>query len=200
MDMNKVDESLKDLSEIRSMMERSSKFLSLSGLSGVSAGVVALIGSAWAYWYINIFNSRQKDYIQFFVTDATIVFASAVGLAILFSTRMAKKKGLPMWNHTANNLIKSLLTPLLAGGFFCILLWYHGFIGLIAPATLIFYGLALSNSSRYTVNEIQYLALGEIALGLLATAFPELWLILWAIGFGGLHILYGIVLFVKYER
>ena len=198
--MTKVEECLKDISEIRSMMERSSRFLSLSGLSGVSAGIVALLGSACAYWYLDVYVAREKDVIRFFLLDAAAVFVAALGLAVLFSTRMAKKNNLPVWDHTAKHLMNSLLTPLLTGGFVCILLWYHGEVHLIVPAMLIFYGLALNNCSKLTVGEIQYLALGEIVLGLTAMAFPEYWLSLWALGFGVLHILYGALLYVKYER
>ncbi|HTK83019.1 MAG TPA: hypothetical protein VL633_12060 [Bacteroidota bacterium] len=198
--MNKVEESIKDLSEIRSMMERSSKFLSLSGLSGVSAGIVALLGSACAYWYRDVYVSGDKDFFQFLLLDAAAVFILAVGLAVLFSTRMAKKNNLPVWDHTAKHLTNSLLTPLITGGFFCVLLWYHGDVRLIVPAMLVFYGLALNNCSKLTVSEIQYLALGEIVLGLLAMVFPQSWLLLWALGFGALHIVYGALLYVKYER
>jgi len=198
--MNKVEESIKDLSEIRSMMERSSKFLSLSGLSGVSAGIVALLGSACAHWYRDVYVSGDKDFFQFLLLDAAAVFILAVGLAVLFSTRMAKKNNLPVWDHTAKHLTNSLLTPLITGGFFCVLLWYHGDVRLIVPAMLVFYGLALNNCSKLTVSEIQYLALGEIVLGLLAMVFPQSWLLLWALGFGALHIVYGALLYVKYER
>ena len=65
---------------------------------------------------------------------------------------------------------------------------------------LIFYGLALINSSKYTFFEIRYLGIAEIVLGLIASVFVSSGLILWAAGFGLLHIIYGIIMYYKYER
>ena len=200
--MNEIESRLKDISEIRSMMERSSKFLSLSGLAGVAAGTVALIGAALAYQQLRINDglAEKNNLLTFFVVDAAVVLVLAIGLAIFFSTRMAKKKALPIWTTTTKHMLASLLMPLSTGGVFCFILWYHGLVLLIPPATLIFYGLALLNTSTYTTTEIRYLALAEIMLGLLATLLLESWLVLWAIGFGLLHIAYGIFMYRKFEK
>jgi predicted lysophospholipase L1 biosynthesis ABC-type transport system permease subunit len=200
--MEEMESRLKDISEIRSMMERSSKFLSLSGLAGVGAGTVALAGAALAYRQLKMNEAlaEKNNLLTFFIADAVLVLILAIGLAILFTTRMAKKKALPVWTTTTKHMLASLLIPLGTGGLFCFILWYHGLVMLIAPSTLIFYGLALLNTSKYTVAEIRYLALAEIILGLLATLMLESWLVLWAIGFGLLHIAYGIFMYVKFEK
>lgn len=200
--MNTIDDSLKDLSEIRSMMERSTKFLSLSGLAGVSAGVVALIGAGVAYFTLGMNEApgQPRNLLDFFIYDASAVLVLALGLAMFFSVRMARRKSLPIWDHTTKQLLASLFIPLASGGLFCLILCYHGLVILIGPATLIFYGLALLNSSKFTVTEIRFLALAEIMLGLLATLLLDRWLIMWAIGFGILHIAYGILIYMKYEK
>ena len=200
--MMQFDDPRRDLIEIRSMMEQSSKFLSLSGLAGVSAGTVALAGAGAAYWQLNQQESApgNADLAPFFLTDATLVLALAISLAIFFTTRMAKKKGLPIWSGTTRYLLASLLVPLGVGGLFCLIAWHHGLVMLIAPATLIFYGLALLNSTKYTLREVQYLAAAEILLGLLAFLFLDAWLIFWAGGFGILHIVYGVIMYAKYEK
>ena len=97
-------------------------------------------------------------------------------------------------------MLTSLCVPLIVGGLFCFILWYHGLVMLIAPTTLIFYGLALLNTSSYTLIEVRYLALAEILLGLLAALMLDSWLVLWAIGFGVLHIVYGTFMYMKYEK
>lgn len=203
------------LQDIRSMMERSSRFISLSGLSGVSAGTFALFGAAAVYWYLDIVPFDQKriyyqlarnterwgmDYLSFFVLDAVVVLLLAIAGAIFFTTRKARRKGMKIWDRLTQRLLINLLLPLITGGAFCIALFYHGYIGLIAPATLVFYGLALLNASKYTFNDIRYLGLSEIVLGTIALFLLGYGLEFWAIGFGILHIIYGSVMYFKYER
>lgn len=209
--MNATEDQLKALGEMRDLMNRSSRFLSLSGLSGVFAGMFALIGAgaAWFYLYADAvidyvpefrgLQSVDRFYI-FFFTDAGLVLLFSLIAGWYFSNRRAKKAGVPLLDETAMRMLANLFIPLAAGGLFCIALLYYGVIGLIAPATLIFYGLALLNASKYTINDIRFLGICEILLGLIGTAFIAHGLIIWAIGFGVLHIVYGIVLYYKYER
>jgi len=204
---------LEQLREIRSMMERSSRFLSLSGLAGVSAGLAALAGAAVA-WYGLHFTQRHFDRQEYFGTirpglahpflfliiDALAVLALALILSIFFTTRNARRKGLKVWDSTTRHLIISLLIPLVTGGLFCIVLIYHGLIYLVAPATLIFYGLALISAGKYTFTEVRYLGAAEVLLGLLASVFVGYGLLFWTVGFGLFHIIYGIRAWIKYER
>ncbi|MEO0470613.1 MAG: hypothetical protein AAF206_13390 [Bacteroidota bacterium] len=212
--MSQYQDQLRDISELRSMMEQSTKFVSLSGLSGVSAGVVALVGAWVASTYLTgtgLFRGIKFLFDGGYYVPARDLLLEAVllGMAILvvavlsasfFSIRMARKKGLPVWNKVSRRLLINLAIPLLAGAIFCVQLAYYGFIGMIAPATLIFYGLALLNAGKYTLREIRYLGITEIGLGLLGSFFVGYGIIFWALGFGVFHILYGIVMYVKYER
>lgn len=212
--MNQQKEHLETLSEIRSIMERSSRFISLSGLSGVFAGIFALIGASAAYVYLNISIStpRYYDYAIsaegdpvtgfyiFFFTDAISVLIASLAVVSILTIRKAKKKGQTIWDSTAKRMLINLLIPLVTGGIFCLVLLYHGLIGLIAPATLIFYGLSLLNASKYTLNDIRYLGISEIMLGLLSSVYIGYGLLFWAVGFGILHIVYGTVMYKKYEQ
>jgi hypothetical protein len=209
--MNSKEQHLESLTEIRSLMRESSKFISLSGLSGVSAGITALVGAYFAHNYMNSPHNTIPDYegnsvryvsdfTKFFLWDAGLVLLVATGLAIFFTTRKAKREGLAVWDDTAKRLLVNLLLPLIAGGLFCLIMLYHGVVIMIAPATLIFYGLALINASKYTLGEIRWLGLTEIALGLLAAMFPRNGLLFWALGFGVMHIIYGTYMYFKYER
>jgi hypothetical protein len=205
---------LETLHEIRSMMERSSRFISLSGLAGVFAGCFALIGAYAAYRYLDMHygtsryyeyattstGERNISFYQFFFTDAVLVLVASLTAGVFFSTRKAKQKGLSIWDNTAKRLLINLMIPLISGGIFCLVLLYHNIVGLVAPATLIFYGLALLNGSKYTLTDIRYLGISEIVLGLLASVFIGYGLLFWAIGFGVLHIVYGTVMYFKYER
>ena len=205
--MNATEDQLKALGEMRDLMNRSSRFLSLSGLSGICAGVFALIGAfvAWKYLYViddDIYGNLPVPvrFYTFFFVDAGLVLFFSLLAGWYFSHRRAKKAGVPLLDETAWRMIANLFIPLATGGLFCIALLYYGVIGMIAPATLIFYGLALLNASKYTVNDIRYLGICQIILGLIATAFIYHGLIFWAIGFGVMHIIYGTVLYYKYER
>ena len=206
--MTEQKEHLQAITDIRSMMERSSRCISLSGLSGVFAGIFALIG---AYLAMDKFESASESYrtiggeeligitIYFFEIAGAVLFSSLL-VGTLLTIRNSKRKGIPVWDSSAKRLLINLAIPLVAGGLFCLVLLYHGIIGLVAPATLIFYGLALLNASKYTFNDIRYLGLCEIALGLAGSLFIGYGLIFWAIGFGVLHIIYGAVMYFKYER
>ncbi|MEM6316181.1 MAG: hypothetical protein AAF960_00840 [Bacteroidota bacterium] len=203
------------LNEIRSLMERSSRFISLSGLSGVAAGLFAILGAILAYLYLDMrpFDGRRlyyveavnstkwgMSYITFFFLDALMVLIGAVAGGIFFTTRKAKKKGQKIWDSLSQRLLINLLIPLITGGIFCLGLFYHGFFGFLAPTTLVFYGLALINASKYTLDDVRSLGYCEIVLGLLALFYPGYGLEVWTIGFGFLHIIYGSLMYWKYER
>lgn len=212
--MNKQEEPLETLREIRQMMERSSRFLSLSGLSGVIAGILAIAGVVAGYLYLGI-KWDAPDYYRFatsangtpdtafytfLIADlAAVLIVSLLG-ATWFTVRKAKQQGNAVWDTTAKRLLINLLIPLVAGAIYGLILLYRGHIELIAPATLIFYGMALLNAGKYTFNDIRYLGIFEIVTGLLATVVPQYGLLFWAFGFGVLHIVYGIAVYNKYEK
>jgi len=213
--MASKEEQLAQLQEIRKLMERSSRFISLSGLSGVAAGISALLGATVAYLYLGIrpfqsfagellvqegFSNWGLGYLSFFGLLAFLVLLLALSSAIFFTTRKAKAQGQGIWDALTKRLLINLFIPLASGGIFCLALWSYGLVGLIAPSTLIFYGLSLINASKYTLADIRYLGISEIILGLLGLFILGYGLDLWAIGFGVLHIIYGALMYRKYER
>jgi len=204
--MKEATDHLEELKEIRNLMERSSRFISLSGLSGIFAGVFALAGAAVAYWFIhsyiriNLPNIDQTEIYLFFFVDAAITLTLALFAGIFFTTRQAKKKGQKIWDKTSQRLIINVAIPLIAGGFFILALLLNNVVNLIAPASLIFYGLALLNGSKFTLEDIRYLAYSEIALGIVSCFLIGYGLLFWSIGFGILHIIYGAVMYFKYEK
>ncbi len=204
--MTEEKEHLQALSDIRSMMERSSRFISLSGLSGIFAGIFALAGAYIAYLKIYSISLREwkegsfNDLIIFLLVDAVLVLIASLSVGTLLTIRNSKKKGVKIWDNTSKRLLINLLIPLATGGLFCLILINHFIFILVAPATLIFYGLALINASKYTYNDIRYLGICEIILGLLASIYAGYGLFFWAAGFGLLHIIYGAIMYYKYER
>ncbi len=214
--MNEQEQSLEDLRHIKMMMERSSRFISLSGLSGISAGLSALVGAFVAYPYVYglknliinddlaVKQAVSNDYSIILNTYifwiAVVTFFAAFISAFFFTWLKSKKEGTPLWGHTSKRLMINVSIPMLVGGLFLFRLIYFGTFGLVAPGCLIFYGLGLVNASKYTLVEIRYLGFVQILLGIINLWFIGTGLYFWAAGFGVMHILYGAYMWNKYER
>ena len=208
--MDSHNQSLETLTEIRDLMQRSSKFLSLSGLSGIFAGIVALGGALVAYLRLktdalsyegmsDVSELTRGEMMRFVLIDGTIVLVLALIFGVFFTIRKAKKSGQSVWNSTSKRLVISLMIPLVTGGIFCLAMFYRGILWVSFPATLIFYGLALLNASKYTVRDVEYLGLSEVILGLISLFMTGYNLLVWALGFGVLHIVYGTFMYFKYD-
>ncbi len=203
--MNEERDYSKDLADIRSMMERSSKFVSLSGWEGILAGTYALIGA----YIANSIIGFNPDGIEYSIPSESLNSLIVLGVGILlislitaifFSWRKAGKKGVSSWNATSRRLLVSMAVPMGVGGVLIGILIGHGLLGLVAPMMLLFYGLALYSAGQYTVWEVKLLGAVQIALGLFGAFSVEHGLLVWSIGFGGVHILYGIYMHIRYER
>lgn len=204
---------LQDITEIKNMMNKSSRFLSLSGLSGILAGFYALIGVFLAnniikYTYDSRYvivrgkinsTSTESAIKQLFIIAAVVVILSII-TGIILSSAKAKKLEESLWDVSSKRLVVQFAIPLITGGLFALALLYQGYYGLIAPVTLIFYGLACVNASKYTLGDLKYLGLTMIFIGLISTFLIGYGLFFWAIGFGFCHIGYGYVMYKKYDR
>lgn len=195
---------LKDISEIKNMMNKSSRFISLSGLSGILAGVYALIGAAVAYWLVT---TSGRDYLmldgyifRMIMLDLFLVAVFSIVTGIILTTQKAKKHGAKIWDSTSRRLVINFLIPLVAGGLYILIILNQQKYGQTGGLMLIFYGLALINASKYSIGDIRYLGLTEIILGLIATLYPGLGFWFWVLGFGVMHIVYGTWMHFKYDR
>lgn len=213
---NNLKEQTDQLQHIRQMMEQSSRFISLSGLSGIAAGTCALAGAYFASGVINrsggsslkeldnhIYNGNVhiKDYMGnslFLIALFTLI--AAFVLSVIFTWLRSKKTNTPIWGSASKRLLINVGIPMVAGGLYILKLIEHGSFGLIAPGCLIFYGLALVNGSKYTLGEVRFLGYGQIILGIINLWYTGYGLYFWAAGFGVLHIVYGAIMWSKYER
>ncbi len=209
-----AEKHLNNLKEIKQLMERSTRFLSLSGLSGVMAGISALIGAFLAYYVLASYNYvrgisyfdgaiildlQNTVFIQLMMIGIGVL-ASALGFGFYFTNRKAKREGQTIWNSASKKLMLNMFIPLAVGGIFSLLLIQHYLVGLVAPVTLIFYGLACVNASHVTHSEIRNLGIFNIILGLINVYYIGYGLFFWALGFGVMHIIYGTLMYFKYER
>jgi hypothetical protein len=198
---------LEDIKKIKEIMNRSTRFISLSGWSGVSTGLIALAGAAAAYLIV----FQKQDWLaeeQVFIDDAYLFYllliavltlGLSIGAAIFFTTQKATKQNQKIWDQQSKRLLLNLAIPLVTGGLLCLLLLFKGFVWMLPALTLIFYGLALINASKYTWPEIRNLGLIEIVLGLVALQFTAYSLLVWALGFGLIQMIYGLMVQKKYQ-
>ncbi|MFT3748717.1 MAG: hypothetical protein QM768_10385 [Agriterribacter sp.] len=211
--MQDKNPGLDTLKDIKQMMERSSRFISLSGLSGIGAGICALIG-AWFAFDIIINSNGHRDYNNYYpdiislkqfmgyklFRIALFTLIAAFILALIFTWIKSKKNNVAIWGTSSKRLLWNMAVPLVAGGIFLLRMIQLGYFGMIAPGCLIFYGIALINAGKYTLGEVRYLGYCQVILGLINCWFLGYGLYFWTIGFGVLHIIYGAMMWWKYER
>ena len=205
--MKTENQYLEDLQEVRALMEKSSRFLSLSGLSGIMAGVYALIAAGLAYFIVYqdtgsfprvVYDNSDNRTALILLGVITLFITILTGM--MLTIRKAKKHNQPLMNKITIRLSVNLLIPLITGGVVILITLFKGFIGFVAPYTLIFYGLALVNASKYTYSDVRQLGIIEIVIGLLALQFIGYGILFWALGFGVGHIVYGTIMYFKYDR
>ncbi|MEP6700372.1 MAG: hypothetical protein ABJA85_03625 [Bacteroidota bacterium] len=206
----KNQQPLDDLKDIKEMMERSSRFISLSGLSGIAAGICALVGLYLVVlkidcWKIDdclfpLLRNEGRELEKQLYLIAAGTFAAAFISAFFFTWIRSKKNKVPVWGPVARRLMWNEVVPLVAGAFFLYAMIRLKQYELVAPGCLVFYGLALVNASKYTLSEIRYLGYLEILLGLINCWYTGYGLQFLAVGFGMLHIIYGAIMWWKYER
>jgi hypothetical protein len=202
--MNK-ENYLKDISEIKNMMSKSSKFISLSGLSGILAGCYALVGAGIAYWFFgdkieNYYQNLDNHLLNFILLDLAIISILSVTTAILLSTKKASSNNEKIWDSLTRRLLFNFITPLVVGVIYTLTVFLDKNYEQVAPLMLLFYGLALFNASKFTLGDIKYLGVTQIILGLLCAYIPAYGFWFWTIGFGLMHIIYGFIMYFKYDK
>jgi hypothetical protein len=218
--MGDKNQTLDTLKDIRNMMDRSSRFISLSGWSGVAAGCCALVGAWFAHGviergmenhtslrknYVNTYENDPIDVLEYIgssklISIAVLTLFAAIILAFAFTWMRSRKTGMPMWGPTSRRLTFAIGLPLMVGGIYMLKLMEAGAFGMIAPGCLLFYGIGLVSAARYTLGEIRWLGYGQIITGIVNLFFTGYGLYFWAFGFGLLHIIYGLIMWWKYER
>jgi len=199
---------LEDIKDIKSLMESRSRFLSLSGMSGILSGVYALIGAFVANYLARSANSIAYNDVKAGVMSpivmqlvglAILVFICALITAYYFTYKKAKGKQQKVWTKATYRTLVSFCVPFATGGLVTLILLWKGQFYNIAAFTLIFYGLALYCAGVYTYKDVQWLGISEVIVGIAALWQPGYSLYFWALGFGVLHIVYGTIMYFKYD-
>ena len=206
-----------DISSIKEMMEKSSKFSSLSGISIFFTGLFAIIGAVVIYFDVSFtFINQEISYsqlinkngnpndlflkVKLLIYIASIILFLSLLVLYLSAKSKAKKEEVNLFTPSFGRTLISLFIPVLSGGVFSLFLIHHGLYGLVAPATLIFYGLGLINASNHSYDELEKLGYLELFLGISASYFMGTGLIFWVVGFGFGHVFFGGYLHYKYDK
>ena len=191
--MSQEKEHLQAIQDIKTMMERSTKFSSISGKAGIVVGMLAVIVFAGIKWF-----DVTTVASLFVVMVGTLMLALSIGLYL--SIAKAKKEGTAIFDTTAKRFLVQFFIPLFVGGILCLIFACQNQIGYIPAMMLIFYGFALVHASKFSLDTIKSLGYLEIIAGLIAAAFAQYGMWCWVIGFGVLHIIYGFIIYTKYEK
>jgi hypothetical protein len=191
--MSQEKEHLQAIQDIKTMMERSTKFSSISGKAGIVVGMLAVIVFAGIKWY-----DVTSVSSLFVVMVGTLMVALFIGLYL--SIAKANKEGAAIFDTTAKRFLVQFFIPLFVGGMLCLIFACQNQIEYIPAMMLIFYGFALVHASKFSLDTIKNLGYLEIIAGLVATAFTQYGMWCWVIGFGVLHIIYGFIIYTKYEK
>ncbi|MDX5320904.1 MAG: hypothetical protein LPK45_07340 [Bacteroidota bacterium] len=201
--MNKPQQ---DLKEIRQMMERSSRFMSLSGSSGVLIGFLALLFVSWqvSKGHLSFTDQQEYDLLstawEEFILGSFGLVVICLVLSIGLTLRRTLKKGLKVWTSSTKNILGAIGLPMMVGAMLMLNDFNHLTTVNFIPVTLLCYGLGLFFASRYTYDELRIMGLGMLVLGTLSVLVPAYGLLFWSLGFGALHMVYGAIMYFRHER
>ena len=204
--MQNPKDAINTLHDIKNIMEKSTKFNALSGFSFISVGCIALVSAIISAQTLNnnIFETNLYQPISLSQKNHLVIIGfSTLFLAILaafyFTHKKAVKNKVSLTLGGGPALSLHFVTPLLVGGIVALALLYYQHLVFVAPLLLVFYGLSVVSGSKFTHPELIYLGFIQLALGCLGLFYLGHGLILWTLGFGVAHIIWGIYYYLKHE-
>ncbi len=200
----RAERAAEQLKVIRQLMERPIRFSTMSGRSGILAGGLALVG-CWLDAYVTThFGRHEATRINLVVWAG--VFLAAFAAVVVCTRLQERRQNLPFWSPVKRKILLTILPGFVAGvGLTLVIVfrWYYGIgpnqWGLILPMWMAFYGVTLWQLGAFAPVEVRVLGAAFIAAALVTAAqfqydpYPPM-----AVTFGGFHILYGIVVWIRH--
>jgi hypothetical protein len=182
--------AMDNLSFIRSTMERATAFTAVPGWGGVAMGITALVAAALAQT-----RATENEWL------AAWLGASALALTIggWSMAVKARRAGTSVLSYSGRRFVLSYVPPLAVGGLLTLVLVRAGLYGALPGTWLLLYGTGVVTGGAYSVRVVPIMGLCFMALGALALLAPPDWGDwLMALGFGGLHIIFGLIIARRY--
>jgi len=184
------DHAIDNLRYIRRTMERAGSFTAVPGTGGILMGVIALVASMLAGPSAGI-----RSWLAIWVVAAL----AALTTGVLFASRKAHAAKMPLLSGPGQKFILGLAPPMLAGAILTAALYRLGVFAPIPGAWMLFYGTGVLTGGAASVRVVPVMGACFMILGTVALFSPAAWGNgLMAAGFGGLHILFGTIITVKY--
>lgn len=184
------DRAMDDLRYIRQTMERAGSFTAVPGWGGVGMGVVAIVAAIVAH--------AQSD-VEHWMAVWLAAAVLAIGIASFASARKARNAGVPLLDGPGRRFALSFLPPVAAGAALTIAGYLGGYVTALPGIWLLLYGAGVTTAGTYSVRVIPVMGLCFMALGVFALLTPPAWGDAWlAGGFGGLEVVFGVVIARRY--
>jgi hypothetical protein len=180
------DRAAENLRFIRETMERAGAFTAMPGRGMVAVGLTAIAAVMLGPPHVG-----ARAWLVFWLAEATL--ALAVGTVAL--VRKTRQQGLPLLSGPARRFLLAFSPPLLVGAVLTVLAVQHGLSSLLPGLWLLLYGTAVLCGGALSVRVVPLMGASFMALGMVALFAPlALGRPLMALGFGGLHVVYGILI------
>jgi hypothetical protein len=178
--------AMENLRFIRETMEGAAFFTAVSGLGEVAVGMTALV-AAWVA-------SRQATawgWLQVWLWDALVAFLITTG-AIVWKGRRSEQS---LFSKPGRRFVLSLFPPLMAGALLTPILFFSGNVTALPGLWLLLYGTGVVTGGAFSVRTVPVMGIAFMAIGAMALVSPPTWRdALLAAGFGGLHVIFGILI------
>jgi hypothetical protein len=175
---------------IREMMARSGSFTAVPGWGTVAMGVTALPTALIAG-----LQTTPGRWLAVWLIDAAL--AASIGAVALW--RKTRHSGVSLQSGPGRKYVLSLLPPFVAGLLLTIAVWQSGPVDLLPALWLLLYGAGTITGGAYSVRAVPLMGVGFMGLGAAALLVPFAWgTVLLAVGFGGLHIGFGLIIARNY--
>jgi len=197
------EEIIKNIDYIKGIVESSNRYTNVSGLAGILSGVLALTGCIISYYLLDSFNLTApliQSKLLLLGILWLIIFTGAVVLQVVFTVYKAHKIGVQPWTKLSHQIVFALLPGLLAGAILTLYLVKYNQPVFIPGVWILLYGVGIAASGIFSIIAVRLLGWAFILTSTLPLfVYPECGLIFMALTFGVYHIIYGLVVAIKYR-